>query len=99
MELTGPEIPVKELSREEIEVRYCKFLDKIATGYKNTIKVLKERTIIIDKDLPFNCIKNKVKKILVEKEITHDVMIVNKISKEIKSKGFYFIPKSKEIEC
>lgn len=96
MELTGPEIPVKELSREEIEIRYCKILDRIATAYKNCLNALKDNSIIIDKNLSYNVIKNKVKKILVKKEIPHDIMLVNKISKEIKFKGIYFIPKKND---
>lgn len=71
---------------------------RIGKAFNNTINVLKEHTILIDKNLPYTAIQKKVKKILVEKDIKHNIMVINKVSRVIKSTGIYFIPKNKEIK-
>ena len=69
MELVGPEIPIKEMSKEEIETRWFNMLRKIGKAFNNCLDTLKDNSIIIDKNLSYNVIKTKVKKILVEKNI------------------------------
>lgn len=98
MELVGPEIPIKEMSKEEIETRWFNMLRKIGKAFNNCLNTLKDNSIIIDKNLSYNVIKTKVKKILVEKNIEHDIMLVKKISKEIKSNSIYIIPKNKRVK-
>lgn len=98
MQLTRPEIPVKELSREELESRWFNMLRKIGKGFNKLLNTIKDNVIIIDKNLSYYVIQTKVKKILVEKDNKHDIMLVKKISKDIKTNGFYIIPKNKRVK-
>lgn len=98
MELTGPKIPVKEMSKEEVEIRWFNMLKRIGKAFNNCLDTIKDNTIIIDKNLNYYVIQTKVKKILVEKDIEHDILLVKKITKEIKNNGIYFIPKDKRIK-
>lgn len=98
MQLTGPEIPVKELSREELETRWFNMIRRIGKSYNKLFNTIKDNVIIIDKNLSYYVIQTKVKKILVEKDIKHNIMLVKKISKEIKTSGFYIIPKNKRVK-